>query len=158
MNGPYLIDRHGDRWVYMNGAYYIFPGGTVPWDKDKIVRVYGPLKEENIEMNTDMKITTRMHITCPHCEEPSKVTATLSNEEDGLWKSKIVCCEAIPMQEPDVGTLVTVGKRHFVRAIRKGINSSHDWIDLERQSHTRWEDILELGKPTLGYYGDTLEY
>ena len=158
MNEPYLIDRHGDRWVYMNGAYYIFPGGTAPWDKDKIVHMYGPLKEENIEMNTDMKITTKMRIICPHCEEPCKVTATLSNEEDGLWKSKIVRCEALPMQEPDVGTLVSVGERHFVRTIRKGNNSTYDWIDLNRQSHIRWEDILLLGNPTLGYYDNTLEY
>ena len=158
MNEPYLIDRHGDRWVYMNGAYYIFPGGTAPWDKDKIVHMYGPLKEENIEMNTDMKITTKMRIICPHCEEPSKVTTTLSNEEDGLWKSKIVCCEAIPMQEPDVGTIVSVGEHRFVRTIREGRYSKHDWFDLERQFFMRWEEVLKLGKPTLGYCGDTLEY
>ena len=158
MNEPYLIDRHGDRWVYMNGAYYIFPGGTAPWDKDKIVHMYGPLKEENIEMNTDMKITTKMRIICPHCEEPSKVTATLSNEEDGLWKSKIVRCEALPMQEPDVGTLVSVGERRFVRTIREGRHSKIDWLDLERQFFMEWEEILELGKPTLGYSDNTLEY
>lgn len=158
MNEPYLIDWDGDRWVYMDGAYYIFPGGTVPWDKDTIAHVYGPLKEENIEMSTGVKITTRMLITCPHCEEPSKVTTTISNEKDGLWKTKLVFCEALPMQEPGVGTIVSVGERRFVRTIREGRHSKLDWLDLERQSHTRWEDILLLGKPTLGYSDNTLEY
>ena len=158
MTKPNLIDKHGDRWIYWQNAYYISPNGTVPWDKDKIVHKYGPVKEENPETDTGVKITTRMHITCPHCEEPSKVTATFSNEKDGLWKPKIVCCESLLMQEPDVGTLVSVGERHFVRTIRKGNNSTYDWIDLNLQSHIRWEDILLLGKPTLGYYGDTLEY
>ena len=158
MTKPNLIDRHGDRWIYWQGAYYISPNGTVPWDKDKIVRVYGPLKEENIEMNTDMKITTRMHITCPHCEEPCKVTTTISNEKDGLWKTKLVFCEALSMQEPDVGTLVSVGERRFVRTIREGRHSKIDWLDLERQFFMKWEEILELGKPTLGYSDNTLEY
>ena len=67
-------------------------------------------------------------------------------------------CEAIHTQEPDVGTLVSVGKRHFVRTIRKGNNSTHDWIDLERQFFMKWEEILELGKPTLGYSDNTLDY
>ena len=158
MTKPNLIDRHGDRWIYWQDAYYISPNGTVPHDADKLARLFGPVKEENPETDTGVKITTRMLITCPHCEEPSKVTTTISNEKDGLWKTKLVFCEALPMQEPGVGTIVSVGERHFVRTIRKGNNSTYDWIDLNRQSHTRWEDILLLGKPTLGYSDNTLEY
>lgn len=173
MPKPNLIDCVGQTWIHVNGENYARKENSHfgALSRSLLEFYYGPIREE--ESRKEEKVmkadTVETHVLCPECGEEYDVSVTLSRIEDHVWEPRLVRhsgdkgqrahrCVVPPMGEPRVGAIVTVNNRHFVHVIREGANSSYDWVELGRGSHTTWAEILLLGNPSLGYYDNTLEY
>ena len=140
------------------------------WVESRYEDTYAQTEEDSRKEEKVMKANVvKVNVLCPECNEKYDVSVTLSRVEDRVWEPRLVRhagdkgqrahrCVVPPMDEPRVGALVTVNKRHFIHVIREGAFSTHAWVDLERGNHTTWAAILRLGNPSLGYYGNTLEY